>query len=80
MSSQYYTILHFLCRSEDVARGGRVRALEIDMVATMWNKFGLKHYVASENIVRCAIGQLFNNAKVPFINYVKAKGGIGFLT
>ena len=44
----------------------------------MWNKFGLKHYVASENIVRCAIGQLFNNAKVPFINYVKAKDGIGF--
>lgn len=33
------------------------------MVATMWNKFGLKHYLASEDIVHCAIGQLFNNAK-----------------
>ena len=33
------------------------------MVSTMWNKFGLRHYLPSENIVRCAIGQLFNNAK-----------------
>ena len=25
----------------------------------MWNKFGLKHYLASEDIVHCAIGQLY---------------------
>jgi hypothetical protein len=52
--------------SEDRAdnlQSGKVRALEIDMVATMWNKFGLKHYLASEDILHCAIGQLFNNAK-----------------
>ena len=42
----------------------KTQALEEDMVATMWNKFGLKYYLASEDIVHCAIGQLFNNAKV----------------
>ena len=52
-----------LYRSDGLAKSGKLRSLEMDMVSTMWNKFGLRHYLPSENIVRCAIGQLFNNAK-----------------
>jgi hypothetical protein len=33
------------------------------MVNTLWHLFGLSKCLASEDVVRTAIGQLFNNAK-----------------
>lgn len=41
----------------------KLRALEVDMINVMWNRFGLKHLLDSEDIVKTAIGQVFNNAK-----------------
>ena len=38
-------------------------AFENDMVDTIWRGFGLSRLVASEDVVRTAVGQLFNNAK-----------------
>ena len=38
-------------------------AFENDMVDTIWRGFGLNQLVTSEDVVKKAVGQLFNNAK-----------------
>ena len=54
---------NFSLQDSESEAQSKVRTLEIDMIATMWSKFGLRHHLASEAEVGIAIGQLFNNAK-----------------
>lgn len=53
----------FYCAQNYLEKTDKLRPLEIDMINVMWNRFGLKHLLDSEDIVRTAIGQVFNNAK-----------------
>jgi len=54
---------NYLCAKNVLAKLMKACGIAPWNVLFYKNKFGLKHCVASENIVRCAIGQLFNNAK-----------------